>query len=76
MDRVRTKAQENGLKFPIAIDNHSQIWKKWANQYWPSIYLIDKKGQVRYHWDGELHLDKADGRQFASRIAELLAEKP
>jgi thiol-disulfide isomerase/thioredoxin len=75
-DRVRAKANANGLEFPIAIDNDSRIWKSWDNHYWPSIYLIDKKGRVRHHWDGELHLDTVEGKQFASRIDELLAEKP
>jgi len=75
-NRVRNKARDNGLKFPIVIDNDKKIWKSWDNSYWPSIYLIDKKGQVRYHWDGELHLKTEDGRRFAARIDELLAEKP
>jgi thiol-disulfide isomerase/thioredoxin len=74
--RVRTKARDNGLMFPIVIDNDSTIWKSWDNNYWPSIYLIDKIGRVRYHWDGELHLNTTAGRRFASRIDELLAEKP
>ena len=72
--RVRAKARENGLKFPIVIDNDSRIWKAWANRYWPSIYLVDKQGRVRYHWDGELHLQDAAGKRFAARIDELLAE--
>jgi thiol-disulfide isomerase/thioredoxin len=76
VDRVRAKARANGLEFPIAIDTDSTIWNRWENHYWPSIYLIDKKGQVRYHWDGELHLENVEARQFASRIDELLAEKP
>jgi thiol-disulfide isomerase/thioredoxin len=74
--RVRAKVRENGFKFPIAIDNDSRIWKNWDNHAWPSIYLVDKKGQVRYRWEGELHLRDQEGRQFASRIDELLAEKP
>jgi thiol-disulfide isomerase/thioredoxin len=74
--RVRAKVRENGLKFPIAIDNESRIWKSWNNHAWPSIYLVDKKGQVRYRWEGELHLRDQEGRQFASRIDELLADKP
>ena len=73
--QIRSKVRENGLKFPIAIDNDSRIWKSWDNHYWPSIYLIDKKGRVRYRWDGELHLQEAGARGFASRIDELLAEK-
>ena len=71
---IRAKARENGLKFPIAVDNDSRIWKTWDNHYWPSINLIDKKGRVRYHWDGELHPQDAEGRRFASHIDELLAE--
>ena len=45
-------------------------------QFWPSIYLVDKKGRGRYRWEGELHLDTADGKRFAARIDELLDEKP
>ncbi len=73
---IRAKARENGLKFPIVVDNDSRVWRSWGNHYWPSIYLVDKKGQVRYRWEGELHLQDQEGRQFASRIDELLAEKP
>ena len=74
--RVGAKARENGLKFPIAIDNDGRIWKSWDNHAWPSIYLIDKQGRVRFNWEGELHLENAEAQQFASRIDDLLAEKP
>jgi peroxiredoxin len=75
-ERVRKKAKENGLKFPIVLDPGSKIWSAWNNRYWPCIYLIDKKGTVRYRWEGELHLDTKDGARFARRLDELLAEKP
>ena len=75
VDRVSAKARANGLKFPIAVDNDSRIWKRWDNRYWPSIYLIDKKGQVRYRWEGELDPKSVKGREFVSRIDALLAEK-
>jgi thiol-disulfide isomerase/thioredoxin len=74
--RVETKARENGLKFPIVIDNDQAIWNRWNNRYWPSVYLIDRQGRLRYHWEGELHLAESAGRKFAGRIDELLAEKP
>jgi thiol-disulfide isomerase/thioredoxin len=75
VESVRAEARANGLKFPIAIDNESRIWKNWNNHAWPSIYLIDKKGRVRYRWEGEVHLNTAEGRRFASRIDELLSEQ-
>jgi peroxiredoxin len=73
---VQRTLEKQGLKYPVVIDNDKRIWKSWQNEYWPSIYLIDKKGRVRYHWDGELHLDSSEGRRFAGHIDELLAEAP
>jgi hypothetical protein len=46
------------------------------NHWWPSIYLIDKKGIVRYRWDGELNWKGAGGKAIMEKkIAELLAEE-
>jgi thiol-disulfide isomerase/thioredoxin len=74
--RILAKAKQNGLKFPIAVDNDGQNWKAWKNRYWPSIYLIDKKGRVRHRWEGELDSATAKGEQLMRRrIDELLAEK-
>jgi peroxiredoxin len=75
-ERVRQAARVNKLKFPIVLDTGSRIWEAWGNRYWPSVYLIDRQGRVRYRWEGELHLDTAAGRRFARHIDELLAEKP
>jgi hypothetical protein len=42
---------------------------------WPSVYLIDKKGRVRYWWYGELNWKEAGGQRImAAKIEELLAE--
>jgi peroxiredoxin len=75
-ERVRDRAKANGLKFPIVLDDKARVWKAWGNRYWPAVYLIDRKGRVRYRWEGELHLDTAAGKRFAAHIDELLAEKP
>lgn len=75
LERVRAKAEQNGLKFPIAVDNDQQNWKNWQNNYWPSIYLIDKKGQVRHRWEGELGSDGKGELLVREWIEELLAEK-
>jgi thiol-disulfide isomerase/thioredoxin len=74
--RVRARAEENGLKFPIAVDNGSENWKNWKNRYWPTVYLVDRKGQVRYRWEGELDSRAVRGEKLVrQRIEELLAEK-
>lgn len=62
--------------FPIVVDNDWANWKAWDNRYWPSTYLIDKKGNVRYRWDGELHWNGVKGQEIMrKKIEELLAEK-
>jgi peroxiredoxin len=73
---VRKKAADNGLTFPIVLDPASKAWRAWHNRYWPSIYLVDKKGRVRHRWEGELHLDTEEGKRFAAKIDDLLDEKP
>jgi thiol-disulfide isomerase/thioredoxin len=76
LKKVLARAKKNGLKFPIAVDNDGKNWKNWKNRYWPSIYLIDKKGRIRYRWEGELDSETTKGEKLMrKRIGELLAEK-
>ncbi len=76
VDNVRRAASEAGLKFPIVIDNERKNWSAWGNSKWPSVYLIDKQGDVRYWWYGELKWRSNDHQLVVrERIAQLLAEK-
>ena len=73
---MREKAKENKLAFATAVDNHGKTWQAWSNRYWPSTYLLDKKGDVRYRWDGELNWNGIKGEEvMRKKIEELLAEK-
>ena len=64
------------MKYPVAVDGRALTWRRWENQFWPSVYLIDKKGDVRYRWDGELNWKDTKGEKIMrARIKELLAEK-
>jgi peroxiredoxin len=75
IENVRTSAEENGLKYPIVFDKDASTWKTWGNRWWPCTYLIDKKGFVRYRWDGELNWKKTKGEAIMrKKIEELLAE--
>ncbi len=75
IEKVRRKAAEAGLKYPVAVDNEGRNWDTWANRVWPSVYLIGKDGFVRYWWYGELNWQGIQGEQWMrARIAELLAE--
>jgi len=50
---VRDAIAENGLRYPVALDNDYGTWNAWLNQYWPAKYLVDAKGRVRYWHYGE-----------------------
>jgi hypothetical protein len=59
----------------VAVDAQTQTWNAWGNHIWPAVYLIDKQGQVRYWWYGELKWNGNDGeKHLRERIEELLAE--
>jgi len=75
VEKARRKASEAGMEYPIAIDNESHNWDAWVNRVWPSVYLIDKSGFVRYWWYGELNWQGSPGEKWMrQRITELLAE--
>ncbi|GMU20173.1 MAG: hypothetical protein AMXMBFR13_02720 [Phycisphaerae bacterium] len=77
LEKLREKAKENELSFPILVDNERENWKAWSNNIWPAVYLVDKQGRIRYWWYGELNWQGATGEKLmATRIEELLREKP
>jgi peroxiredoxin len=77
-DNAKLKASlvKNELKFPVAVDKEKAMWKAWYNNIWPSVYIIDKQGRVRYWWYGELDWQGAGNQKVArQQIEKLLAEK-
>ena len=50
---VLASAKQQGIKYPIALDNEFDTWTAYSNQYWPAEYLIDATGQVRHISFGE-----------------------
>lgn len=75
IESVRRKAREEGFEFPILMDSDNASWNAWGNSMWPTVYLVDKRGYIRWWWMGELDWQGA-GRQKEARkkIEELLAE--
>lgn len=75
IEKVKKKAEEAGMEYPVAVDNESLMWNAWGNCVWPSIYLIDKNGYVRYWWYGELNWQGAESEKYLrGRIQELINE--
>ena len=66
---VRNYVREHNIRYAVAIDNDYKTWNSYQNHYWPALYLIDKKGVVRYRRIGEGGYDQTE-----KQIRELLAE--
>jgi thiol-disulfide isomerase/thioredoxin len=58
------------VAYPVAQDNDGKTWTAYRNQYWPTLYLIDKRGHLRYEHIGEGAYDETE-----AAIQSLLAEK-
>lgn len=73
---VEQKVKEFGITYPVLLDPDQVNWRRWSQQFWPAVYLIDKKGMVRYRWDGEMNYGNLDGeRKMTSLIESLLKEE-
>lgn len=72
---VQNAAKEKGFHFPVLIDTKSANWDTWANTMWPTVYVIDKKGYIRFWWQGELNWGGATvDKTIEKLVDELLAE--
>jgi thiol-disulfide isomerase/thioredoxin len=72
VDRIKERMAKNKLTFAVAVDNEGANWKAWGNQYWPCVYVVDKNGNVRQRWEGELGDDGY--KKVTGLIDELLGE--
>ena len=66
---VERAVRGRALEFPVGLDNDYAAWNAYENQYWPSLYLLDHAGQLRYTQVGE-----GSYRRTEAAIRALLAE--
>jgi thiol-disulfide isomerase/thioredoxin len=66
---VERGTREFGLTYPIVVDSNREIWKAFANRYWPTKYLLDKEGYLRYG-----HFGEGGYRECEEAIQDLLHE--
>lgn len=53
LDNLQDAIGRLDVPYAVLQDNKRQTWGAFNNRYWPTIYLIDKQGQVRYTHIGE-----------------------
>jgi len=70
-DLVNLKQAVNELRieYPVAQDNDVRTLRAYNIHYWPTLYLIDKKGNLRY-----VHIGEGAYGETEAAIQTLLAE--
>jgi thiol-disulfide isomerase/thioredoxin len=69
VENVERAVREHGLEYPIGLDNEFLAWNAYGNRYWPTMYLIDHAGRIRYR-----HIGEGDYGRTETAIRALLAE--
>lgn len=68
-ENIENALKKRGLVYPILTDNEMKNWDRYRVNAWPSIFIIDKKGQIRYE-----HIGEGAYAEQESVINKLLAE--
>ncbi len=73
LQNVEAAIRREGVKYPVLVDGDFANWNRWKQQYWPTVYVVDRSGQVTFKWEGELGYQGANGEaQLAEAIEKAL----
>ena len=70
LEKVKAAAKRLGVTYPVVQDNDLHIWRRYGVWAWPTLFLIDKNGTLRYSHVGEGAYEKTE-----SVIMQLVAEQ-
>jgi thiol-disulfide isomerase/thioredoxin len=68
-ENVRREVASLGIKYPVVTDNDYETWQAFKLEAWPTIFVLDKAGRVRWMHVGEGAYDETE-----KTIQKLLAE--
>ena len=57
------------IEYAVAQDNDGATWRAYKNRYWPALFLIDKRGHIRY-----VHIGEGRYEETEENIQALLEE--
>ena len=69
LNNLQRAVDELRIEYPVAQDNDGKTWQAYNTRYWPTLYLIDKKGNLRY-----VHIGEGAYEETEAAIQTLLAE--
>jgi alkyl hydroperoxide reductase subunit AhpC len=69
-NNVQAAVKDDKIKYAVAQDNDFKTWNAYGVNAWPTWFLIDKQGMIRYKHIGEGAYDET-----AQNIEALIAEQ-
>jgi len=69
IDQLRREVSGLGINYPVVTDQDYSTWKAYGVEAWPTVFLLDKQGRVRWSHVGEGYYDETE-----ELIKKLLAE--
>jgi len=70
VENLRREVASLGIGYPVVADNDYQTWDAYGVAAWPTSFLLDKQGRIRWRHVGEGDYDEAE-----RLIQQLLNEK-
>lgn len=67
---VQSNVNKLGIKYPVLTDNYFETWNAYGVRAWPSIFILDKQGRIRF-----MHIGEGRYADQEKVIKTLLAEK-
>jgi len=72
VDDLRREIAGLGIKYAVVTDNDYSTWKAYGVEAWPTLFLLDKQGRVRWTHVGEGAYDETE--EVIKKL--LAAEEP
>ncbi len=69
IENVRREVTSLGIRYAVVTDNDYETWRAYNVEAWPTTFLLDKQGRIRWRHVGEGAYDEAE-----QLIQKLLAE--
>ena len=70
VENLRHAVSSLGIHYPVVTDNDYQTWKAYKVEAWPTLFLLDKQGRIRW-----THVGEGAYEETERLIQKLLAEK-
>jgi thiol-disulfide isomerase/thioredoxin len=70
VETVRREVASLGIRYPVVTDNDYQTWNAYKVEAWPTVFLLDKQGRIRW-----VHVGEGDYNEAERLIQKLIDEK-